>query len=279
LNSSAFIKVSSIKSPSRSAIFSTMSDSSNTNFKLLVLGGTGFVGREVVKKARDKGYTVISLSRRGKLTGETDKSVTWVSGDASEAKTVTAILDDFGPFDGCIHAVGLLLDVDSGLSALNKFASGSGSAPGLESTYDRVTRQTGFTIIDCLSAKAALSNEGPKPFVFVSAAEAGWTQKSPVAFLERYLIAKRAVEEKALASSVLRTIILRPSLIWTKEKPAAFLSVIPFFIGNYIGLPFIDKPVQLSTLVDTALSSLEDTNIQGILRYTEMEKIAGVSTN
>lgn len=77
-----------------------------------------------------------------------------------------------------------------------------------------------------------------------------------------------------MASDVLRTIILRPSLIWTPEKPAALLSVIPFFIGNYIGLPFIDKPVQLSTLVDAALFSLQDKNTQGILRFTEMEDLA-----
>lgn len=113
------------------------------NFKVLVLGGTGFVGREVVKRARQKGFTVVSLSRRGKLIDEIDQSVTWVSGDASQPKTVQAIIDDFGPFDGCVHAVGLLLDTESGLSALNKYASGSGSSPTSESTYDRVTRQTG----------------------------------------------------------------------------------------------------------------------------------------
>jgi hypothetical protein len=123
-----------------SAIYAASTD--NANFKLLVLGGTGFVGRELVRRARQKGYTVVSISRRGKLTGETDESVTWVSGDASNQKTVQAIIDDFGPFDGCVHAVGLLLDTESGLSALNKFASGSGSTPTSESTYDKVTRQT-----------------------------------------------------------------------------------------------------------------------------------------
>ena len=113
------------------------------DFKLLVLGGTGFVGREAVKRARQKGFSVVSISRRGKLVGESDQSVTWVSGDASQVKTIQAVIDDFGPFDGCIHAVGLLLDTESGLSALNKYASGSGSSPTSESTYDRITRQTG----------------------------------------------------------------------------------------------------------------------------------------
>jgi NAD dependent epimerase/dehydratase family len=126
-----------------SALSSTSDSASKVDFKLLVLGGTGFVGRELVKRARQKGYSVVSISRRGKLVGETDQSVTWVSGDASQVKTLQAVIDDFGPFDGCVHAVGLLLDAESGLSALNKYASGSGSSPTSESTYDRVTRQTG----------------------------------------------------------------------------------------------------------------------------------------
>lgn len=127
---------------------SSVSDNTGAaDFKLLVLGGTGFVGREVVKRARQKGFSVVSISRRGKLVGESDQSVTWVSGDASQVKTIQAVIDDFGPFDGCVHAVGLLLDTESGLSALNKYASGSGSSPTSESTYDRITRQTGMKSI------------------------------------------------------------------------------------------------------------------------------------
>ena len=128
----------------KSVMSSSASDTTGAaDFKLLVLGGTGFVGREVVKRARQKGFSVASISRRGKLVGDSDQSVTWVSGDASQVKTIQAVIDDFGPFDGCIHAVGLLLDTESGLSALNKYASGSGSSPTSESTYDRITRQTG----------------------------------------------------------------------------------------------------------------------------------------
>lgn len=97
--------------------------------------------------------------------------------------------------------------------------------------------------------------------MFVSAAEAGWTFQAPVPFLEKYLTAKRAVENKLLAfipnngqnnilgkssyslvvvvSSVyvycvgkgLRPVIMRPSLVWTTEKPEALVSVVPFYIG------------------------------------------------
>ena len=304
-------KISKVSTRASHLHSSAATSDMSANFKLLVLGGTGFVGREVVKRARKKGFTVVSISRRGKLVDETDQSVTWVSGDASQPNTVQAVIDDFGPFDGCVHAVGLLLDTESGLSALNKYASGSGSSPTSESTYDRVTRQTGeticrffnyfyhplvnicrsfiiflplpihagFTAIDCLSTAGSTNTNNPIPFIFISAAEAGWTFKAPVDFLERYLIAKRAVEKKALTNKLLRSVILRPSLIWTLEKPAALISVIPFFIGNFIGLSFVDKPVLLSTLVDAALVSLLDKNINGILRFKEMEQLTAEGGN
>lgn len=57
--------------------------------KLLVLGGTGFVGSTVTKLALDRGYEVVSLSRRGQpatdssLAGQTQ--VKWVQGDATKA--------------------------------------------------------------------------------------------------------------------------------------------------------------------------------------------------
>ena len=57
--------------------------------KLLVLGGTGFVGSTVTKLALDRGYEVVSLSRRGQpptgssLAGQ--PKVKWVQGDATKA--------------------------------------------------------------------------------------------------------------------------------------------------------------------------------------------------
>ena len=95
-----------------------------------------------------------------------------------------------------------MLDSDSGLLSLNKFASGSGSISGRDSSYDRITRQTGFIAIEKVVKQQTESNpmKDPVPFVFISAAEAGWKFRAPVNFLERYLQAKRSVENKLLSS-------------------------------------------------------------------------------
>jgi nucleoside-diphosphate-sugar epimerase len=254
----------------KSSLSAATTDASSS-FKLLVLGGTGYVGREVVRRARAKGMTVVSISRRGKLLGETDESVTWVSGDAAEVKTVQAVIDDLGPFDGCVHAVGVLFN-----SPLNRFVSGSGSMPDSESTYDRVIRQTGATAIKCFAAEAG--EEVPKPFVYISAAEAGWSMTSPLPMIERYLVAKRAVEDQVMTNKALRPVILRPSLVWNWNKPQALPAVVPFYLASVVGIPFVDKPIQLSTIADSAIGALQDPVVRGILRAADMRAVAAKVT-
>jgi hypothetical protein len=146
--------------------------------KLLVLGGTGFVGSAVVAAARKQGYEVVSISRRPAALS-TDTGVTSISADASNLDTLRAIVTEKGPFTACLHSIGLLFDADSGLSSFNKFVSGSNSVPGQDSSYDRITRLTAFNAIDCITEEAnrirSIDKDSPLiPFVFISAAEAGW---------------------------------------------------------------------------------------------------------
>lgn len=259
--------------------------------KVLVLGGSGFVGNTIAQIAANSGAEVIAISRRGQVEGlSPNKNIAYVKGDAASESDMSAIFDQYGPFDAVVHAIGLLLDNESGLASYNKIASGSGSVPGQDSSYDRITRQTSFIAIDRIikqqqstggaesetEAGSGTQQNVPIPFVFVSAAEAGWTFKAPVKFLERYLVAKRAVENKLLTSApYIRPIILRPSLIYTYEKPAAFLSVVPFFIGNKIGLPFVDRPMQVDALAEAAVMGLQDSSVSGLKRYPEMDELSG----
>ncbi len=146
--------------------------------------------------------------------------------------------------DAVVHAIGLLFDVESGLANLNTIVSGSGSLPGEDSTYDRITRQTMFNVADAIESKLTFPSLGKKakyPLCFVSAAEAGWPdvaggslveEKLAPEWLKKYLAAKRAVEEKLNNSSKIRAAIYRPSLIWdwTKVCVRRYLLIIVFFM-------------------------------------------------
>lgn len=189
---------------------------------------------------------------------------------------------------GVIHCIGLLFDDVSGLGTLNRFVSGSGSLPDSESTYDTITRLTAFNAIEA-TAEYVKENQllGKNfPFVFTSAAEAGWPQMTggpqieqylAPEWLRRYLQAKRAVEEKlqdAEQQSLLRPIIPRPSLIYSLDRPASYLPVGAFFLGNTIGLPFVDRPVTVQSLANAIVRSISLPTIRGVLRYNKIDELS-----
>lgn len=247
--------------------------------KILVLGGTGFVGYNFIEQATRKGYDVVSLSRRGepKAASPVTESVQWVKGDAVDKDTMQKTFKAYGPFDACVHAIGLLFDSESGLKGFNPAVSGSGSIPDDSATYDRITRVTAFNAIDCLQKQRPKRGSDKAVFVFVSAAEAGWDFKAPVNFLERYLVAKRAVEGKLLdppTANKFRSVVFRPSLIWTPQKPAALLSVVPFFVASTIGVPFVDRPVRVDALTGAMLKSIEDSTVNGVQRFKEIDTLS-----
>lgn len=96
---------------------------------MVVLGGTGFVGRTVAEMALARGHSVTCLSRRGTPEGKDALAgATYVQGDATDAATVNNVIKDC---DAVVHAVGLLFDITTpGGGALNLIVSGSKSRPG-----------------------------------------------------------------------------------------------------------------------------------------------------
>jgi nucleoside-diphosphate-sugar epimerase len=278
-----------------SSLWMLGNESTKNKGKLLILGGTGFLGQTVCKRAVLEGYEVTSLSRRGlPPTTTTDSStlnIDYRQGDARQKQAIDNILLESDDYKGIIHCIGLLFDDASGLGEYNRFVSGSGSLPDPQSTYDAITRQTAFNAIDAAREYAIRLGTQQFPFVFTSAAEAGWPdvpggtfveQNLAPDFLKRYLTAKRAVEHKLLSTSssseplslLLRPIIMRPSLIYSMDKPASFPSVGALFVGNKIGLPFVDRPVTVQSLAVAMIRSLSRDFIQGILRYPEIDQLS-----
>lgn len=251
--------------------------------KLVVLGGTGFVGSEVCKIAVSRGFAVKSLSRRGENPAPNDPllaEVDFVQGDATDPATMSAVLKDA---DAVVHAVGLLFDIESGLGNLNFIVSGSGSVPGDASTYDNITRRTAFNAISALKSRMQLPfAKSAVPFAFVSCAEAGWpdvalgdkVEEVAPEWLQKYLAAKRAVEAELNGSTDrLRPILYRPSLIWNWSK-LDVLPVIPIFnLASALGVPFVDKTVRVETLAGAIVAGLEDELVSGVQRFPEMEDL------
>jgi hypothetical protein len=174
---------------------------------------------------------------------------------------------------------------------LNVYISGSGSVPDANSTYDSITRQSAFNAIDATmeyvqsSLKNGDKNTQNFPLVFISAAEAGWPDMAGGAqieqylapdWLKRYLVAKRAVEARLLSDEcapILRPIIPRPSLIYSLDRPASYLPVGAFFVGNRIGLPFVDRPVTVQSLANAVVRSISRESVRGVQRYKQIDEL------
>ena len=195
----------------------------------------------------------------------------------------------------------MLFDDASGLGNWNRFVSGSGSLPDTQSTYDSITRLSAFNAIDAtleyIQGQTDSSSSSSFPFVFTSAAEAGWPDVPggpqieeflAPEWLRRYLVAKRAVEEKLLRNEQqgnqeppssttlrLRPIIPRPSLIYSLDRPASYLPVGAFFLGNQVlRLPFVDRPVTVQALSNAIVKAVSQEDVRGILRYPEIDELS-----
>ena len=86
---------------------------------VVVFGGTGYVGSKVCERLIEKGFTVTGVSRRGTNPDPSLpvlQQVTWVSGDATQYDKVQHYVTEA---DAVVHTVGLLFDVESGLTQLN----------------------------------------------------------------------------------------------------------------------------------------------------------------
>jgi len=255
--------------------------------KILVLGGSGFLGGTIAQRAALEGYSVTSLSRRGKPEKDpkdfTNDKIDYRIGDARESLVIENILDE-GNYTAIFHCIGILLDGDSGLRSFNRFVSGSGSVPEENATYDEITRLTAFNAIAAAESYVSKRGGGPLPFIFTSAAEAGWPDVRGGKFVERtltprwlkrYLEAKRSVENRLMNSpqTLLRPVIFRPSLIYSLDKIASLPPWGAFFVGNRVGLPFVDRPVSVQTLSTAAVRSISK-EVRGVQRFKEIDQLS-----
>jgi hypothetical protein len=84
----------------RSGSVLQMTTSSSEKGKVLVLGGTGFLGQTLCKRATLEGYSVTSLSRRGLPSPESSKNsvgnIEYRMGDARKIESISNILNEGG---------------------------------------------------------------------------------------------------------------------------------------------------------------------------------------
>ncbi len=154
----------------------------------LVIGGSGFIGREVCRLAVRDGHDVRSVSRRGRpdVDAPWTERVSWTSADLFRPDVWRGRLDGV---DVVVHSVGTIAE-----------------SPTDGTTFERVNGDS--TILTALEAERA----GVETFVFLSSAV------KPPGVRHAYLTAKRRAEA-AIADLDLRTVTLRPGPVYGPDQP------------------------------------------------------------
>jgi len=157
--------------------------------RLLVVGGSGFIGRAICRQAVAAGHEVRSVSRSGRpedASGRWVDDVEWTSADLFSPH---AWRDRLRGVDATVHSVGIAHE-----------------HPQEGVTFERVNGDS--TIITALEAERA----GVDTYVFLSSAANYPTAR------RAYLQSKRRAE-RAIESLNMDTVVLRPGAVYGPDQP------------------------------------------------------------
>ena len=160
--------------------------------------------------------------------------------------------------------------------------------PGKGATYDSEMRETAFNLID--AAGSSSLPPSPRPFVFVSAAEAGWEDnkmgrdienfmREKNFFLPRYLDAKREVEKRMKSDCEnlnLKPIIARPSFMWDPTK-FDILPLLPLWSAGYklnVGNGAFNPPLRVEVAGSSIVELIDEGTKEGVVTSKEMDDMA-----
>ncbi len=160
---------------------------------IVLTGGNGFVGRQIVRQATQQGLNIVSIARTGKPVAHlTDSlpSVDWIQADVFDVEAWKEHLIDC---KAVIHSIGIIDE-----------------KPEQGQTFERMIFESARVV--ALAAQKA----GVRRFVYLSAGAGA--PETPPAYMENKLKA-----ENFLRSLGLSLTILRPGLIYGSDKPETVL--------------------------------------------------------
>ncbi|KKK19212.1 hypothetical protein P175DRAFT_0469953 [Aspergillus ochraceoroseus IBT 24754] len=274
--------------------------------KLVVAGGSGFLGSRICKSAVARGWSVTSLSRSGEPRWDTitsssqcpgwARSVEWAKADILKPDSYKSFLQGAA---AVVHSMGILLEADykgvvqgrepiiSGLQRAFK-SSKLGSQDPLKRregealepqekdgqfTYELMNRDSVIAL-----AKESV-NEHVPTFVFISAS--GGAPILP----SRYVSTKREAET-TISSQLpeLRSIFIRPPFMYDSSRKITMPIALGGFVGsqvnallgnrlNFLGA-MVDKPFQVDTVGEAVVEAMDDPSISGPVGPKKIETLA-----
>ena len=208
------------------------------NQKILLIGGTGFVGRHLARVLVDAGVQVTIPTRRYEKNRDITMlpSVVLVEADINDAGVLETLAHGK---DAVINLVGILHGANPGIPYGKEFAAAHVELP------KRIV--------------AACQAAGVKRLLHMSALHAG--KKAPSEYLR-----SKAAGEEVVANSGLVTTIFRPSVIFGMRD--AFLNTFAKLLRTFPVLPLACadarfQPVSVGDVADAFVQALKSPSMEG----------------
>ena len=222
--------------------------------RVIITGGSGFVGRAVARRLVQNGVKVCAVSRTGgppaSCQDEWTRSslIDWAQLDCTDSEQMTKLIEDYKP-TAYVHAVGALLEKSHYKSVIDPFTSlaslasmvGGGLGGGGRSSsrqfedegeFQDARIQEGtpdYNVInrDSLAIVADSANKASEiALANTKTPDAG--QRLPFVFVsafaapplvdQRYIESKREAEEILFSCNGLRPIVVRPGFLYSEER-------------------------------------------------------------
>ncbi|CAN6609112.1 MIOREX complex component 2 [Trichomonascus vanleenenianus] len=264
---------------------------------MVVLGGTGFLGRQICAAALRSGWKVTSLSKSG--TPPTNGSIPiselsqirWRKADAFEPSSYTEHLEGA---DAVVHTMGTIFGnteyknvINGGLSPsklcdLVKMVAPKGyenpmrrgeKGANEQDAFERLNRESAVL----LAKEFARVSEFRRPFVYISAAD--W---NPVAD-RRYIQSKREAEKDIEAIANLRPVIIRPGFMYNEKDTSSVRHFVGMAmktagtVGDVSGLKCLSNPaLPVDKVAKSVVEAAEDATIEGIIELEALQKYASL---
>ncbi|EEA23050.1 hypothetical protein TMatcc_001913 [Talaromyces marneffei ATCC 18224] len=275
--------------------------------RLVVAGGSGFLGSRICKHASVRGWEVVSLSRSGEPQWDTvtaskerpgwASDVEWAKADILKPSTYKPYLKDA---TAVVHSMGILLEADykgvvsgkeSIISGLQRAFSSTKRGTqdplnrGVEEelrpqesdgqlTYEVMNRDTAIALAQ------ESSFEHVPTFVYISAA--GGAPILP----SRYISTKREAES-IISQSLpdLRSIFIRPGFLYDSSRKFT----LPIALGGMIGAEvdavlggrlkslvgsMTEKPLKADVVAQAVVEAIADGTTSGVVGTKKIENLA-----
>ncbi|PWW77471.1 NAD(P)-binding protein [Tuber magnatum] len=273
--------------------------------RLVVCGGSGFLGSRICKSAISRGWTVTSVSRTGEPDWSTafgsptppewSEKITWARANLLSPPTYREYLRDA---TAVVHSMGVLLEADykgalsgkenpiTGIFRAFDSVKGTSRNPlkedkspeKLQLTYETMNRDSAITLVE---ESIAAAPETLSSFVYISAAD------SSIVIPSRYLSTKREAEAAITALSKsekpFRPILLRPGFIYDSTRsvtmPLAGLMGVTSAVNSLFGgkLPLLGvaghKPLKVGVVAEAAVEAIAHESVMGVLGVKDIEEL------